>query len=1036
MAASIAVPALLPSGFSILGLSAGVSAGLIGAAVGIGGSLLINALAPPSTGRLRSLSGADDGGRSNTLSITGIRNQEIPFGVAPSVLGKHRMYPPFAAKPFTEIVGDDQYLRVLFTCGKGPMNFSQLKIGETLLDNFDDVETEIRQGFDNDAALTLFTNDVFEETLQIALTSAGSWQERTTQLNVDEISVDIAFPSGLFKFAGSQKTAASVLVEVEYSVTGQGAWVSAGNFDITASDQNVIRKGLRWTVTPDQYDVRLRRVTSDSADPQVIDLVFWTALRSITCVDPIQNFPNATKIAMRIKATDQLNGIVDTFNLIASRLIPKWNGATWLADQETSNPAALFRHVAQGPENKRALADSRLALSNLEYWHEKNEAEGREFNQVIDFQTDVETMLRNIASAGRARLARPDGKWGVVIDERKTVPVQNFTQRNSFGFSGTIVYPDLPHAFRVNFVNRDKEYKQDERLVADDGYTEETAERIEELSLVGIVDPEEVYKEGRYHIATLRLRREIYTFSTDVEFLVAKRGDLITFTHDIPLFGQKAGRIKELNIGPTGLILGFTLDEKVQMISSKTYSARIRTSDGNNIVKMVSPIDGETDTLVFVTPIGTAGFLDDFGFIDSILTGIDDQVVTINEGDLVMFGESGLESADLIIKDIEPGEKESAKLVCVDAAPAVHSADQGAIPDFNSQISAPIVVSQPIIAEIRSDETALLIGPQGTPEVRILISLGLVQNVPVDKVEALDVRFRVANTTGPWNWLPPHPADARNVSITAVEEGEFYDIELRYRFRDGSLGNFTQQLNYQVEGILINPRSEFKEGFPGSKTGCIVYNSGLLVAISSQTIDDLPASISLLANSIHELLTTVDPIEYTTEEIDFGADVTFRPRIKVETNGAATITVQTGTNADGFATGAFNAPGTVTARYLKVKVSVAGARSIINDILISLDTLTGSEFFNDVDTSSETASWFESLAAGNFKIETRGSLAAINVARIDALIGVGAGFTWELVSKNTTLTSGSLPAAEFKIRNAAGALADATVDITLQGGIV
>ena len=66
--------------------------------------------------------------------------------------------------------------------------------------------------------------------------------------------------------------------------------------------------------------------------------------------------------AMRIKATDQLNGVVDKFNGVVEAIIPDWNGKEW-ADAKTSNPASIYRHILQGNANARPVEDERIDFS-------------------------------------------------------------------------------------------------------------------------------------------------------------------------------------------------------------------------------------------------------------------------------------------------------------------------------------------------------------------------------------------------------------------------------------------------------------------------------------------------------------------------------------------------------------------------------------------------------------------------------------------------------------------------------------------------
>ena len=317
---------------------------LVSAGIGLVGTLLVNAIVPPSRPKLSGLTG-DQGRDSPTLFIAGARNRALPFGVVPRVLGKHRMVPPLGAKQFTEIVGADQFVNALVTWGYGPLDITDLKIGETPIGSFEGVTIETRQGFPSDAPLTIFPDDVFEEPLSILLEQSVSWQSRTGQPSTDSISVDIVFGSGLVSFDNQgAKSSRTVAVEVEYSVAGAGAWVAAGTIATTARTTSAVRNGLRWDVARGQYDVRLRRTTADTSSSQILDQVTWTALRSFTDEDPI-SFPHPlAKTAIRIKATGQLSGIVDQLNAVVTSILPDWDepSQTWI-ERASSNLGAAGR---------------------------------------------------------------------------------------------------------------------------------------------------------------------------------------------------------------------------------------------------------------------------------------------------------------------------------------------------------------------------------------------------------------------------------------------------------------------------------------------------------------------------------------------------------------------------------------------------------------------------------------------------------------------------------------------------------------------
>ncbi|HOX55206.1 MAG TPA: hypothetical protein PLC32_07165, partial [Candidatus Omnitrophota bacterium] len=192
-----------------------VAAAISTAVIGSAGMLAVNALVPPANPSLASLSGTDPTTDSNTLFIEGSSNSIDPFGVVPVTLGKYRQTPRQGSKPYTEMIGDDQYIRMLFVWGIGPLEIdeSSLKIGDTLLSEFDDYQIEHREGYESDEPLTLFPEAISEEGFTVALTADNGWIIRTTNINADEISVDISFANGLLEYdANGNKQSRSVNV--------------------------------------------------------------------------------------------------------------------------------------------------------------------------------------------------------------------------------------------------------------------------------------------------------------------------------------------------------------------------------------------------------------------------------------------------------------------------------------------------------------------------------------------------------------------------------------------------------------------------------------------------------------------------------------------------------------------------------------------------------------------------------------------------------------------------------------------------------
>ncbi len=235
----------------------------------------------------------------------------------------------------------------------------------------------------------------------------------------------------------------------------------------------------------------------------------------------------------------------------------------------------------------------------------------------------------------------------------------------------------------------------------------------------------------------------------------------------------------------------------------------------------------------------------------------------------------------------------------------------------------------------------------------------------------------------------------------------------------------------RLRNVLLQ-RIEQDLAWPGTLTGCFVHKN-TLIPLSTSTIATLPATIAGLASTINAIGTNVNPIVYETPVINIGSNVTFTPLVTIFGTGTATVTIKTGTTADGGVVGVYGALALVSGkRYIQIKVSMADPAAVISGMVMLLDAETQIDEFEDVDTSTETSAWFQSIAAGHFRIGSKsGQISSITSASIVALQNTGGAWTWELVNKSSTVSG--QPAAEFKTRNASGVLANALIDVMLKG---
>lgn len=721
--------------------------------------------------------------------IRGSRNGLTPYAPVPVVLGKHILIPPLGSTPYTTQSADAQYLNQLFILGYGPLQVSDIRIGETQIFElpggeipadgspfigestvYEECTVEIRH---DDVEMTLVPNQVAEATVNVELLEAEAPTTRDTELGTGMIDVDIVFPQGLVTFGSKgQKGVRSVEVKAYYKVFGAadetyvlfpGKGALADNYTFSGATTEVIRYTFtKYGLTAGQYTVKVERVTADTDNTKIYDAVYFSYMRSYAMADNVAAAvrEKIVRLAIRCKATNQLNGVIDRLSLLAESLVPDYDGtgtgaAEWVSGV-TSNPASLYLYMLRGEPNSDPVPDARIDWPAFEAWHTWCAAEGFECNAVLNKGEPLVEVLRYIASTGRASPSMIDGKYSIVHDIAKTAIVQHFTPRNSADFQGAKAFRDIPHALKIGFVNADVGYQADECIVYADGYTALNATKFETIQLWGVTDYDQAWRIGRYKLAEALLRPELFTVSVDWENLICTRGDRVKLSHDVILVGLCAGRVKALTQEAT--ITAITVDEPCVMEVGTTYAVRIRTAAGT-LLKAVNTVAGSNTTLTFTVPAALGD---------------------LAAGDLYSFGETDLETIDCIVVGIEPQSDFAARLSLVEYAAGVFTADSGAIPAWTSNITVPADLpyapQAPTILSARSDGTVLIRQPDGTWIVRVLVTIAPVSGLVT--VSEYELNYKTKDTDEEWKVIRI-PADQTQFWISPAEELFTYSLRVR-----------------------------------------------------------------------------------------------------------------------------------------------------------------------------------------------------------------------------------------------------------------
>lgn len=802
-------------GFASGTVGYGIASGVVAAGVTVAGSLAMNYLIPPK------LPDTPDSANSTVAkSLTGTQNRMNPYGVIPRVYGNPRWYPPLAARPVTEVSGDDQYLRMLLCLGYGPLRVGThtvgqgygkitqasslpagtIRIGETALDEFEDVEFEIGTV----DQMTLFSQDVQEEAVSVALDfqhkenrGEHRWYDdnvsavRTTATNTSEISLDLVFPTGLYSINSKGKTdkSPSPLVDfrIEYAPTGTNSWARvpgdslprrdpervwirppfpghweegpivdpAGTYTQVAGPvKQTLRRTYRWQVPVGQYDVRVTRVRTyfDNHEIRQSDAV-WTALRSIRDQKPWSK-SDTVLMALRIRATDQLNGVVDRLNIRTQSVVRAWVGSS-SSLQATSNPAWAYLDAMTGAQVGRKIALNRIDIARLQDWASWCDSQGLRYHWVHDSPETLLDRLRAIAAAGQASFSLQDGLYGVVRDNPQAEVRQVITPRNAAGFESSRQYRNLPHALRVKYIDPDT-WLDAERIVCRDGYYDpssndpippgaQPATVFEDLQTQGVASADEAWHHGQYFMRQAILRPETFQVQMDWENLALTRGDRARLAYDAILVGQAWGRIKEIS-GNT-----ITLDEQVEMEAGTQYGIRVRLQTGDDPTAPVQTVAGKHHELTLAEPIAD-----------------------MEIGDLVVFGELGKETIDCKVIRIDPGADLTATVTLVDAATDIY--DYGTPPAYDPGITPPasLLPPMPLGLVVSSGLDEFSVTPDGSIISRVRVAWQPVMDVWFQRYEVQwrntdDGAWTQLETVGPWVYITPvNHGDNLQVRVRAV----------------------------------------------------------------------------------------------------------------------------------------------------------------------------------------------------------------------------------------------------------------------------
>jgi len=387
-------------------------------------------------------------------------------------------------------------------------------------------------------------------------------------------------------------------------------YVTSPGIRIYGSRQEPTRKTVSWSVEKGQYEVRIWKSTGDIKESRRSN---ETAVSQILCFQPDEaDYTGQLRVALRIKATSQLNGAIDEFSAVAQAHAPVWTGDHFDV-QHTRNPAWWYLWFAMGKsiEGKgrvygAGLIEAQLDIEAIRAWAAWCDLKKLTFDYVLDRKMSSAQVLQMIARAGRASPTWQTGGLGVVWDAADAPVVAMFGPFNikSGSFKVAYINDDTPDEIVVNFANEDRDWQMDEVRATVPGAT--TANNPLQLDLDGCTVADMAGREANLIAASQVWHRRRTTWETDIEGWVASRGDVIQISHDLTVWGY-SGRL----VARSGNQITLS-----QSIPAGSGTMMLRDPEGNMKTVVVTGTMDETDTVTITSDMTGFPLPGDEGFED------------------------------------------------------------------------------------------------------------------------------------------------------------------------------------------------------------------------------------------------------------------------------------------------------------------------------------------------------------------------------------------------------------------------------------
>ncbi|ARP92530.1 hypothetical protein CAL14_05615 [Bordetella genomosp. 9] len=515
-------------------------------------------------------------------------------------------------------------------------------------------------------------------------------------------------------------------------------------------------KPVRWTYSASvplgQYEIRARKVSEDLNTNTDSNVTSVTQIRAYQYTPT--NYSDQVRLAVRIRATSQLNGPIDELSATCWAMCNRWDGTKWVYGP-TRNPAWWFLWFALGKRNAAGekvygacIPESQIDIDSIKAWAAYCDQKGWTFDYILAQKMSAHDVLTMIARAGQASYTWQSGKLGVIWDAPNQPVVAMIGPYNIKAGTFEVSYVDgTVDEIIGNFINKDRNWQADQVRVRVPGAP--ILNNPQTFDLEGIVDAGVAGRVVNLLAASQNFHRRRVSWEMDIEGYIATRGDVVQLSHDLTVWGY-AGRL----LGGNRFML--KLDRTVPVAETFGWMS-LRTPGNVFITFQVSGPDGavggEYDELYPIAPLPEDFPLPGQGYFDG----------AVSMDWAWQFDPLATPGRRLKIVSVQPTSDDGVRFEAVDDDPAYYASEANPYiytPPRDGSLLRGAVLSisfEENIVNVAGDGIELRIDWVATSATRFYVDLR-VNGAPRPTISATD----------PYTTIQVHTGDTVDVTVTPV----------------------------------------------------------------------------------------------------------------------------------------------------------------------------------------------------------------------------------------------------------------------------